>query len=80
MSVAACIGATTAELQSASPGIPNEYGLGAAAFVDAGSVFRYSGSTASPQVANKNVVHSSVGAGLTWASPSAHWPSTTPFR
>jgi outer membrane protein insertion porin family len=61
--------ATTAELQSAIPGIPNEYGLRATAFVDAGSVFRYTGSTASLQVANKNVVRSSVGAGLTWASP-----------
>jgi outer membrane protein assembly factor BamA len=55
--------ATTAELQSAIPGVPNEYGLRATAFVDAGSVFRYSGSTASLQVANKNVVRSSVGAG-----------------
>lgn len=61
--------ATTAELQSAIPGIPNEYGLRATTFVDAGSVFRYSGSTAGLQVANKNVVRSSVGAGLTWASP-----------
>jgi outer membrane protein insertion porin family len=61
--------ATTAELQSAIPGIPNEYGLRATAFVDAGTVFRYSGSTAGLQVANKNVVRSSVGAGLTWASP-----------
>ncbi|SHK63633.1 outer membrane protein assembly factor BamA [Bradyrhizobium lablabi] len=61
--------ATTAELQSAIPGVPDEYGLKASAFVDAGSVFRYSGSTASLQVANKNVVRSSVGAGLTWASP-----------
>lgn len=61
--------ATTAELQSAIPGVPNEYGLRATAFVDAGSVFRYSGSTAGLQVANKNVVRSSVGAGLTWASP-----------
>ena len=61
--------ATTAELQSAIPGVPDEYGLKATAFVDAGSVFRYTGSTASLQVANKNVVRSSVGAGLTWASP-----------
>jgi outer membrane protein insertion porin family len=61
--------ATTAELQSAIPGIPNEYGLRATAFVDAGSVFRYSGSAAGLQVANKNVVRSSIGAGLTWASP-----------
>jgi outer membrane protein insertion porin family len=67
--------ATTAELQSAIPGIPQEYGLKASAFVDAGSVFRYSGPTAFPgsaqslQVANSNVVRSSVGVGLTWASP-----------
>ena len=67
--------ATTAELQSAIPGIPKEYGLKATAFVDAGSVFRYSGPTTFPgsaqslQLANSNVVRSSVGAGLTWASP-----------
>jgi len=67
--------ATTAELQSNIPGVPQEYGLKATAFVDAGSVFRYSGPTAFPgsaqslQVANANVVRSSVGAGLTWASP-----------
>ena len=61
--------ATTAELQSSIPGVPDEYGLKATAFVDAGSVFRYTGSTASLQVANKNVVRSSVGAGVTWASP-----------
>jgi outer membrane protein insertion porin family len=67
--------ATTAELQSAIPGVPQEYGLKATAFIDAGSVFRYSGPTAFPgstqslQLANSNVVRSSVGAGLTWASP-----------
>ena len=61
--------ATTAELQSSIPGIPDEYGLKATAFIDAGSVFRYKGSTQSMQVANSNVVRSSVGAGLTWASP-----------
>jgi outer membrane protein insertion porin family len=67
--------ATTAELQSNIPGVPQEYGLKATAFVDAGSVFRYSGpttfpgSTQSMQLANNNVVRSSVGAGLTWASP-----------
>jgi outer membrane protein insertion porin family len=67
--------ATTAELQSAIPGVPDEYGLKATAFVDAGSVFRYNGPTAFPgstqslQVANKNIVRSSIGAGLTWASP-----------
>jgi len=67
--------ATTAELQSTIPGVPKEYGLKASAFVDAGSVFRYSGPTAFPgsaqslQVANDNVVRSSAGVGLTWASP-----------
>lgn len=61
--------ATTAELQSSIPGIPNEYGLKASAFVDAGSVFGYRGPTQSVQIANKNIVRSSVGAGLTWASP-----------
>ena len=44
--------ATTAELQSAIPGVPNEYGLKATAFVDAGSVFRYSGSTRSRAIAS----------------------------
>jgi outer membrane protein insertion porin family len=67
--------ATTAELQSNIPGVPREYGLKATAFVDAGSVFGYSGPTAFPgsaqsmHLANNNVVRSSVGAGLTWASP-----------
>jgi outer membrane protein insertion porin family len=67
--------ATTAELQSSIPGIPDEYGLKASAFVDAGSVFRYAGPTTFPgssqsvNVASSNVVRSSVGVGLTWASP-----------
>lgn len=67
--------ATTAELQSAIPGVPQEYGLKASAFVDAGSVFRYAGPTTFPgssqslQLANGNIVRSSVGVGLTWASP-----------
>jgi outer membrane protein insertion porin family len=61
--------ATTAELQSSIPGIPNEYGLKASAFVDAGSVFGYRGPTQSVQIANKTSVRSSIGAGLTWASP-----------
>ena len=78
--------ATTAQLQSNIPGVPQEYGLKATAFVDAGSVFRYSGPTAFPgsaqslQLANNNVVRSSVGAGLTWASPFGDSPSTTPCR
>src|SRR6266478_8543699 len=57
--------ATTAELQSNIPGVPAEYGIKAIAFVDAGSVFRYSGPTAfagqTAQIANSNVVRSSVG-------------------
>jgi outer membrane protein insertion porin family len=67
--------ATTAELQSSIPGVPNEYGLKASAFVDSGSVFHYGGPTAFPgsaqslQVANANALRSSVGVGLTWASP-----------
>ena len=65
--------ATTAELQSGIPGVPNEYGLRASAFVDAGSVFGYRGPTSfagqSIQVADKNILRSSVGVGLTWASP-----------
>ena len=67
--------ATTTELQSNIPGVPTEYGLKAIAFVDAGSVFRYNGPTTFPgstqslQLANANIMRSSVGAGLTWASP-----------
>ena len=58
-------------LQSNIPGVPQEYGLKATAFVDAGSVFSYSGPTTFPgsgqslQVASANLVRSSVGAGLT---------------
>jgi outer membrane protein insertion porin family len=65
--------ATTAELQSWIPGVPQEYGLRASAFVDSGSVFGYAGPTSFGsqvvQVANSNVLRSSVGVGLTWASP-----------
>jgi outer membrane protein insertion porin family len=67
--------ASTLELQSAIPGVPQEYGLKATAFVDAGSVFSYGGPTTFPgsaqslQVANSNVMRSSVGVGLVWDSP-----------
>jgi outer membrane protein insertion porin family len=67
--------ASTLELQSAIPGVPKEYGLRASAFVDAGSVFNYGGPTAFPgstqslQVANSNIIRSSVGVGLIWDSP-----------
>ena len=67
--------ATSAELQSAIPGVPQEYGLKALAFVDAGSVFHYGGPTTFPgstqslQLANANIMRSSAGVGLSWASP-----------
>jgi outer membrane protein insertion porin family len=61
--------ATTAELQSSIPGLPQEYGLKASAFVDAGSVFGYKGPTQSAQIADKNIIRSSAGVGLSWASP-----------
>jgi outer membrane protein insertion porin family len=67
--------ASTLELQSAIPGVPKEYGLKATAFVDSGSVFNYGGPTTFPgsaqtlQVANGNVIRSSVGVGLVWDSP-----------
>lgn len=53
---------TTAKLQSAIPGILQQYGPKATAFVDADSVFRYSGPTTFPgsaqslQPAYSNVV------------------------
>jgi outer membrane protein insertion porin family len=67
--------ASTLELQSAIPGVPQEYGLKASAFVDSGSVFSYGGPTTFPgstqsiQLANANIMRSSVGVGLTWGSP-----------
>jgi outer membrane protein insertion porin family len=67
--------ASTLELQSAIPGVPKEYGLKATAFVDSGSVFNYGGPTTFPgsaqslQVANGNVIRSSVGVGVVWDSP-----------
>ncbi|OAF10108.1 outer membrane protein assembly factor BamA [Bradyrhizobium centrolobii] len=65
--------ATTAELQSGLPGVPDEYGLKGSAFVDAGSVFRYAGPTTfggqTVNVASGSILRSSVGVGLTWASP-----------
>src|SRR5258705_3447102 len=41
--------ASTLELQSAIPGVPQEYGLKATAFVDAGSVFNYGGPRTFPR-------------------------------
>jgi outer membrane protein insertion porin family len=65
--------ATTAELQSGIPGVPDEYGLRGSTFVDAGTVFGYKGPTSfsgqTAQIANTTVIRSSVGVGLTWDSP-----------
>jgi outer membrane protein insertion porin family len=67
--------ATSFELQSAIPGVPQEYGIKATSFIDAGSLWGYRGPTTFPgstqtmQLANSNTVRSSVGVGLTWASP-----------
>ena len=65
--------ATTAELQSGIPGVPDEYGLRGSTFVDAGTVFGYKGPTTfagqTTQIANTTVIRSSVGVGLTWDSP-----------
>jgi outer membrane protein insertion porin family len=67
--------ATSQELQSNIPGVPAEYGLKAAAFIDAGSLWGYRGPTAFPgstqsvQIADTKAIRSSVGAGLVWASP-----------
>jgi outer membrane protein insertion porin family len=67
--------ATTAELQSRIPGVPQDFGLKLATFADAGSVWGYNGPTAFPgsaqsfQLASSNVLRSSVGVGLVWDSP-----------
>ena len=66
--------ATTAELQSAIPGVPariRPQGIGLCRCRQCVRLWRpdqFPGRT-SLQVANKNVVRSSVGVGLTWASP-----------
>ena len=67
--------ATTAELQSAIPGVPARIwpeGIGLRRCrqrVPLQRSDRVPGSAQSLQVADKNVVRSSVGVGLTWASP-----------
>ncbi len=67
--------ATTAQLQSTIPGVPQDFGLKFETFADAGSVWGYGGPTTFPgsaqslQLANSNIVRSSVGVGLVWASP-----------
>jgi outer membrane protein insertion porin family len=67
--------ATSEEIQSNIPGVPAEFGIKAAFFVDAGSLWGYHGptvfpgSTQSVQIADTKTIRSSVGAGLVWASP-----------
>jgi outer membrane protein insertion porin family len=65
--------ATSAELQSAIPFIPPDAGLKAAAFADAGSLWRTSSAGATPGlsgslVSNSRAIRSSVGVGLVWDS------------
>src|SRR5262249_35866584 len=67
--------ATTAEGRTPVPWLPPEFGLKAAVFADAGSLWGYSGSAATPslsqslQVSDSKTIRSSIGAGLIWASP-----------
>ena len=65
--------ATSYELQSPLPFVPQSFGLKAAVFADAGSLWRTSGSAFSPAlssslVGNSRAVRSSLGAGLVWDS------------
>ena len=70
--------ATSAELQAPVPLLPAGSGLKVGVFADAGSVWGYGGPTSlgsgpalsqSLQVADSNVMRSSLGAGLIWDSP-----------
>ncbi|HVY57133.1 MAG TPA: outer membrane protein assembly factor BamA [Xanthobacteraceae bacterium] len=67
--------ATSAELQAPIPYLPPSFPLKVAVFADAGSLWGYSGQTTFPalgqslQLGDSNVIRSSVGAGLIWASP-----------
>jgi len=45
--------ASTVELQSAIPGVPQEYGIKAIGFIDSGSVFNYGGPTTFPARRNR---------------------------
>ena len=65
--------ATSYELQSPLPMIPQSFGLKAAVFADAGSLWRTDASAFSPAlssslVGNSRTVRASVGAGLVWDS------------
>src|SRR5262245_8758748 len=67
--------ATTAEVRTPVPWLPPEFGLKAAVFADAGSLWGFSGSAGTPslsqslQVSDSKTIRSSVGAGLIWDSP-----------
>jgi outer membrane protein insertion porin family len=71
--------ATSAELQAPVPLIPAGSGLKFGLFADAGSVWGYGGAGSLPalsqslqqsvQVADSNIMRSSLGAGLIWDSP-----------
>ena len=69
--------ATTAELQSNIPGVPRRIRLKAVAFVDAGSVFRYSGPTtfpgSIPSLRLRQLQRAAIlgWRGMSWACPSA---------
>ncbi len=64
------------EMQSPLPYIPKELGLKVAAYVDAGSLWDYTGPTASPLTgetmipsSNNMFINTAAGVGLIWASP-----------
>jgi outer membrane protein insertion porin family len=64
------------EMQSPIPMIPKEIGLKVATYVDAGSLWSYTGPTASPLTgetmvpsSNNMFINTAVGVGLIWASP-----------
>jgi outer membrane protein insertion porin family len=71
--------ATSAELQAPVPLVPAGSGLKFGLFADAGSVWGYGGASSLPalsqslqqsvQVADSNIMRSSLGAGLIWDSP-----------
>jgi outer membrane protein insertion porin family len=67
--------ATSAELMGPIPGMPQEIGLRAGVFADAGSLWGYKGPTSFPglsqslTVADAKTVRSSVGSSLIWDSP-----------
>jgi outer membrane protein insertion porin family len=61
----------SAEIQFPMPILPREFGMRAAAFADAGSVWDFKSDAPIPGVVlwDENVVRSSVGLGVIWSSP-----------